>query len=153
MAYPATYGGPRSERRFSETADVSLWRPLHQTAFLGLFVAAFVSNIGTWIQNVAAARPLLFSESDGVRRRDASATPEFRVFSVVPLRFQGNIAKPRSASRRRRSTQATRLQAEVCATKVRRASGSVDRCAVRHRGFVRRSREIFACCAGRSRCG
>jgi MFS family permease len=55
MAYLATYGGPRSERRFSETADVSLWSPLRQTAFLGLFVAAFASNIGTWIQNVAAA--------------------------------------------------------------------------------------------------
>jgi MFS family permease len=26
-----------------------------KTAFLGLFVAAFASNIGTWIQNVAAA--------------------------------------------------------------------------------------------------
>jgi hypothetical protein len=35
--------------------DVSLWSPLRQTAFLGLFVAAFASNIGTWIQNVAAA--------------------------------------------------------------------------------------------------
>src|SRR5260370_26172254 len=55
MAYLATFGGPRSERRFSETADVSLWSPLGQTAFLGLFVAAFASNIGTWIQNVAAA--------------------------------------------------------------------------------------------------
>jgi MFS family permease len=55
MAYLATYGGPRSERRFSETADISLWSPLRQTAFLGLFVAAFASNIGTWIQNVAAA--------------------------------------------------------------------------------------------------
>src|SRR5216684_6808013 len=55
MAYLATYGGPRSERRFSETADVSLWSPLRQTAFLSLFVAAFASNIGTWIQNVAAA--------------------------------------------------------------------------------------------------
>src|SRR5260370_33537579 len=55
MAYLATYGGPRSERRFSETADVSLWSPLRQTAFLGLFVAAFASNVGTWIQNVAPA--------------------------------------------------------------------------------------------------
>jgi MFS family permease len=55
MAYLATYGGPRSEHRFSETAEVSLWSPLRQTAFLGLFVAAFASNIGTWIQNVAAA--------------------------------------------------------------------------------------------------
>lgn len=55
MAYLATFDGPRSERRFSETADVSLWSPLRQTAFLGLFLAAFTSNIGTWIQNVAAA--------------------------------------------------------------------------------------------------
>jgi MFS family permease len=55
MAYLATYGGPSSERRFSETADVSLWSPLRQTVFLGLFTAAFASNIGTWIQNVAAA--------------------------------------------------------------------------------------------------
>ena len=55
MSYLATFGGPRSERRFSETADVSLWSPLRQTAFLGLFLAAFTSNVGTWIQNVAAA--------------------------------------------------------------------------------------------------
>jgi MFS family permease len=55
MAYLATFGGPRSERRFSETAEVSLWSPLRQTAFLSLFLAAFTSNIGTWIQNVAAA--------------------------------------------------------------------------------------------------
>jgi MFS family permease len=55
MAYLAAYGGPRSEHRFSETADVSLWSPLRQIAFLGLFSAAFASNIGTWIQNVAAA--------------------------------------------------------------------------------------------------
>ena len=41
--------------RFSETADASLWSPLRQAVFLGLFVAAFASNIGTWIQNVAAA--------------------------------------------------------------------------------------------------
>jgi MFS family permease len=55
MAYLGTFGGPRSERRFSETAEVSLWSPLRQTAFLGLFLAAFTSNVGTWIQNVAAA--------------------------------------------------------------------------------------------------
>src|SRR6266851_5950854 len=55
MAYLATFGGPRLERRFSETADVALWSPLRQTTFLGLFVAAFASNIGTWIQNVSAA--------------------------------------------------------------------------------------------------
>ena len=55
MAYLATFGGPRLERRFYETADVSLWSPLRQTAFLGLFLAAFTSNVGTWIQNVAAA--------------------------------------------------------------------------------------------------
>jgi MFS family permease len=55
MAYLATYGGPRSEHRFSETADVSLWSPLRQTPFSGLFRADFISNIGTWIQNVAAA--------------------------------------------------------------------------------------------------
>jgi MFS family permease len=55
MAYLGTFGGPRSERRFSETAEVSLWSPLRQAAFVGLFLAAFTSNIGTWIQNVAAA--------------------------------------------------------------------------------------------------
>jgi MFS family permease len=54
MAYLATYGGPTSEPRFFETADVSLWSPLRQTAFLGLFSPAFTSNIGTWIQNAAA---------------------------------------------------------------------------------------------------
>ena len=41
MAYLATFGGPRSERRFSDTADVSLWSPLRQTAFLGLFLRGF----------------------------------------------------------------------------------------------------------------
>jgi hypothetical protein len=35
MAYLATYGGPRSERRFSETADVSLWSPLRQNGLFG----------------------------------------------------------------------------------------------------------------------
>src|SRR5690349_14120030 len=54
MAYLATYGGPRSEQSRT-VSDASLWGPLHQSVFLSLFLAAFVSNIGTWIQNVAAA--------------------------------------------------------------------------------------------------
>src|SRR5947208_9763265 len=54
MAYLAAWGGPQSEQGHT-TAAGALWAPLHQPIFLGLFAAAFVSNIGTWIQNVAAA--------------------------------------------------------------------------------------------------
>ena len=54
MAYLAAYGGPRTEQ--SHTAsDGSFWAPLHQPLFLAVFFAAFVSNIGTWMQSVAAA--------------------------------------------------------------------------------------------------
>ncbi len=55
MAYLATYGGPRSERSLAAATEVSLWSPLRQPLFLGLFVAALAPNVGTWIQNVAAA--------------------------------------------------------------------------------------------------
>jgi MFS family permease len=55
MAYLAAYGGPRSERSLSASGEDSLWSPLRQPVFAGLFIAAMASNIGTWIQNVAAA--------------------------------------------------------------------------------------------------
>src|SRR5215467_11970929 len=55
MAYLAAYGGPRFEQSHAASSAESLWRPLRQPLFLGLFLAAFASNIGTWIQNVAAA--------------------------------------------------------------------------------------------------
>jgi MFS family permease len=54
MAYLAAYGGPRTEQ--SHTAsDGSFWAPLHQPLFLAVFFAAFVSNIGIWMQSVAGA--------------------------------------------------------------------------------------------------
>lgn len=36
------------------TAEVSVWTPLRNRVFRGLFVAQFVSNLGTWMQSVAA---------------------------------------------------------------------------------------------------
>jgi MFS family permease len=54
MAYLAAYDGLRQERSHS-SIDGSLWAPIHRPLFLGLFLAAFASNIGTWLQNVAAA--------------------------------------------------------------------------------------------------
>jgi len=54
MAYLAAYGGPHSEQSRA-SVNGSAWAPLHQHLFLGLFLAAFGSNVGTWIQNVAAA--------------------------------------------------------------------------------------------------
>src|SRR4029077_4690134 len=44
----------RQERSHS-SIDGSLWAPIHRPLFLGLFLAAFASNVGTWLQNVAAA--------------------------------------------------------------------------------------------------
>lgn len=54
MAYLAAYGGPCTERSHAST-DGSLWAPLHQPLFLAVFLAAFASNVGTWLQSVAAA--------------------------------------------------------------------------------------------------
>src|SRR5580704_16065031 len=54
MAYLAAYDGLRQERSHS-SIDGSLWAPIHRPLFLGLFIAAFASNVGTWLQNVAAA--------------------------------------------------------------------------------------------------
>ena len=54
MAYLAAYGGPRTERSHA-SSDGSLWAPLQQPLFLALFLAAFASNVGTWLQSVAAA--------------------------------------------------------------------------------------------------
>ena len=37
------------------TNQPSTWSPLRRSVFRGLWTASFVSNIGTWMQNVAAA--------------------------------------------------------------------------------------------------
>ena len=55
MAYLAAYGGPRTERSHAASVDGSLWAPFRQPLFLALFLAAFASNVGTWLQSVAAA--------------------------------------------------------------------------------------------------
>ena len=54
MAYLAAYGGPHSDQSHASVSS-SPWAPLYESLFLGLFIAAFGSNVGTWIQNVAAA--------------------------------------------------------------------------------------------------
>ena len=54
MAYLAAYGGPRTEQSHI-ASDGSFWASLHQPLFLAVFSASFVSNIGTWMQSVAAA--------------------------------------------------------------------------------------------------
>src|SRR5215469_11061149 len=54
MAYLAAYDGLRSEHPHS-SIEGSLWAPIHRPLFLALFLAAFTSNVGTWLQNVAAA--------------------------------------------------------------------------------------------------
>jgi MFS family permease len=38
----------------TETAEVSVWTPLRNQVFRALFIAQFVSNVGTWMQSVAA---------------------------------------------------------------------------------------------------
>ena len=35
----------------------STWRPLQQPLFRALWIATVASNIGTWMQNVGAAKP------------------------------------------------------------------------------------------------
>ncbi|MGC1811781.1 MAG: MFS transporter, partial [Candidatus Binataceae bacterium] len=48
-----TYGGPRPVPE-AEPA-VSILRPFRLRIFFALWIAALVSNIGTWMQNVGAA--------------------------------------------------------------------------------------------------
>ncbi len=50
MASLSTYSGPRTE-----TQPVSIWQPMRRPLFFALWIAGFVSNIGTWMQNVAAS--------------------------------------------------------------------------------------------------
>lgn len=38
----------------TDTAEVSVWTPLGNRVFRALFIAQFVSNVGTWMQSVAA---------------------------------------------------------------------------------------------------
>ena len=54
MAYLAAYGGPRTEQSHA-SIDGSFLAPLREPVFLALFGAAFASNVGTWMQSVAAA--------------------------------------------------------------------------------------------------
>ncbi len=54
MAYLAAYDGLRSEHPHS-SIEGSLWAPIYRPLFLALFLASFTSNVGTWLQNVAAA--------------------------------------------------------------------------------------------------
>ena len=48
------YGGPRPAEP-APTARPSIWHALSHRVFLWLSIAALVSNIGTWMQNVGAA--------------------------------------------------------------------------------------------------
>lgn len=48
-----TYGGPRPVAEAKPV--VSILRPFHRRIFFAIWVAALVSNIGTWVQNVGAA--------------------------------------------------------------------------------------------------
>jgi MFS family permease len=41
-------------RELSDSGQASAWAPLHNRVFRALFIAQFVSNIGTWMQSVAA---------------------------------------------------------------------------------------------------
>jgi len=41
-------------RQLSDSGQASVWAPLHNRVFRALFIAQFVSNIGTWMQSVAA---------------------------------------------------------------------------------------------------
>jgi hypothetical protein len=50
-------GNRRGSRVISgqRAASPSAWAPLREPLFRALWIAAFASNIGTWMQNVAAA--------------------------------------------------------------------------------------------------
>ncbi|HEY1852452.1 MAG TPA: MFS transporter, partial [Candidatus Binataceae bacterium] len=48
------YGGPRAAEP-APAARPSIWHALSHRVFLWLSIAALVSNIGTWMQNVGAA--------------------------------------------------------------------------------------------------
>jgi len=50
------YGGPRpNPRRLHHKPVASILRPFRRRIFTALWIAALVSNIGTWMQNVGAA--------------------------------------------------------------------------------------------------
>ncbi len=57
MAGFVAFGGARTTPRHQEgaTPSVSAWAPLRRRVFLALWIAAFASNLGTWMQNVGAA--------------------------------------------------------------------------------------------------
>jgi Transmembrane secretion effector len=60
----------------TRTAEsTSAWEPLRHPVFRGLWIAALLSNIGTWMQNVAAAWYVTsLSSSPLMARTDPGAT-------------------------------------------------------------------------------
>jgi len=48
------YNGPRAARP-RPTVRASVWHTLSHRVFFWLWIAALVSNVGTWMQNVGAA--------------------------------------------------------------------------------------------------
>jgi MFS family permease len=50
----------------SDAEQPSLWAPLHNPIYRNLFIASFVSNIGTWMQSVAAQWFLVEKHSSDV---------------------------------------------------------------------------------------
>ncbi len=49
------YGGPRPKPGPPPAREYSVWRVFAHRVFFALWIAALVSNIGTWMQNVGAA--------------------------------------------------------------------------------------------------
>ncbi|OBF07605.1 MFS transporter [Mycobacterium sp. ACS4054] len=45
---------PELTQQGTDAAEVSVWAPLRNPVFRSLFIAQFVSNVGTWMQSVAA---------------------------------------------------------------------------------------------------
>lgn len=45
---------PELTQESTDAAEVSVWAPLRNPVFRSLFIAQFVSNVGTWMQSVAA---------------------------------------------------------------------------------------------------
>ena len=41
-------------QELADAEQPSTWAPLHNPIYRNLFIASFVSNVGTWMQSVAA---------------------------------------------------------------------------------------------------
>jgi Transmembrane secretion effector len=59
------YSGARTGRA---TTQASVWHALSHRVFYWLWIAALVSNIGTWTQNVGAAWLMTLSAESRLRR-------------------------------------------------------------------------------------